>query len=194
MEITKHIEFIIDNIGGVENILQVEHCATRIRVKLSNYSKINQLAINEYSFIKASFISNGVYQLVMDSDVIGNVYCSIKSILDHVNNENISLHTFSVSLVRKLGGQDNINSIEYCSTRLRISVHHPELVDKSEDFDLEMIKGIYLNKKLCQVVLDPGLVKPVYENLSQLIDSPVLSENRKYFNLKDMVKKISRKN
>ncbi len=194
MEIIKKTDFIIDNVGGIENILQVEHCATRIRIKLLHYSKINQFALNNSDFIKASFITNGVYQIVMDSDAVSLVYCNIKSLLDKVNSDNISYYQTAKSLIELFGGQENILSIEYCSTRIRVQLDNVDLLSKDEIENLDLVNGVYINNNLCQVVMSFNYIKSIYKNISELIDIPVYAENKKFSKLKRIVKRITKLN
>ncbi|WP_339030685.1 PTS transporter subunit EIIB [Spiroplasma endosymbiont of Cantharis nigra] len=63
------IESIFNNVGGVENIKDVYHCATRMRLTLFN-SKITDLKeIKKLEKIKGALWSNGELQLIIGQEV-----------------------------------------------------------------------------------------------------------------------------
>ncbi len=41
MDYSKIAKSIIQNVGGQENILSAVHCATRLRLRLKDYNKVN---------------------------------------------------------------------------------------------------------------------------------------------------------
>ena len=46
MDYNKVAQDIIDNVGGKSNVKQVTHCFTRLRVNVSDESKVNEDLIN----------------------------------------------------------------------------------------------------------------------------------------------------
>ncbi|MCR4998599.1 MAG: PTS transporter subunit EIIC [Lachnospiraceae bacterium] len=60
---------IIANCGGEDNIANVSHCMTRLRVQLRNGSKLNKEAVKEIPGVINLIEQNGEYQFVIGQDV-----------------------------------------------------------------------------------------------------------------------------
>lgn len=67
------VKFIIDNVGGKENVDNVTHCLTRLRFKLNDESKVNEEALKNHKEIITAQPSGGKYQVVIGTHV-GDVY------------------------------------------------------------------------------------------------------------------------
>ncbi len=82
------IESIFNNVGGVENIKDVYHCATRMRLTLFN-SKISDLKeIKKIEKIKGALWSNGELQLIIGQEV-SKITKLLKEKLTLLKNSNI---------------------------------------------------------------------------------------------------------
>lgn len=62
-------QFIIENIGGVENVVSVKHCVTRIRFQLKDESKADTQALKDHEWIIDVVQKGGQYQVVIGNDV-----------------------------------------------------------------------------------------------------------------------------
>ena len=60
---------IIKNCGGEENIANVSHCMTRLRVQLRDNSKLNEEEAKNISGVMNLIVQNGEYQYVIGQDV-----------------------------------------------------------------------------------------------------------------------------
>ena len=69
---------IIKNIGGVENIKQLTHCATRLRFEFFDKSKVNTSKIESLDGVISTVKSGGQYQIVIGNEV-QNVFRLIKA-------------------------------------------------------------------------------------------------------------------
>lgn len=69
---------IIKNIGGVENIKQLTHCATRLRFEFFDKSKVNTQKVESLVGVISTVESGGQYQVVIGNEV-QNVFRAIKS-------------------------------------------------------------------------------------------------------------------
>lgn len=72
-------EDILNNIGGQENIISVEHCVTRLRFKLKDESKTNTEYLKNNEEIVTVVQSGGQYQVVIGNHV-PDVYKALVSI------------------------------------------------------------------------------------------------------------------
>lgn len=64
---------IIANVGGKENILSAMHCATRLRLRLKDYSKVNENALTDVDQVKGVFLANDQYQIILGSGTVNLV-------------------------------------------------------------------------------------------------------------------------
>jgi len=64
---------IVDHVGGVDNVVNVIHCATRLRFTLKDKDKFDQVAFKEVSGILGTAVGAGTYQVIIGSHV-GAVY------------------------------------------------------------------------------------------------------------------------
>ena len=89
---------IIDIIGGNDNIISVNCCATRVKIKYLNIGTIDSLRLErleEKSGIpKGAFFSNGYLQLIVGSNNTHRLYNEMISILgDQITEEHSIQHT-----------------------------------------------------------------------------------------------------
>ena len=69
----KLAEFIIKNVGGKDNIESINHCMTRLRIKLKDDSKADREAIDNNNQIISSQYAEGKLQVIIGTEV-GEVY------------------------------------------------------------------------------------------------------------------------
>ena len=65
----KLASFIIENVGGKENIENVTHCMTRLRFKLTDDSKVNEEELKADKGVVTAQNSGGRYQVVIGTHV-----------------------------------------------------------------------------------------------------------------------------
>ncbi|MDK2813624.1 MAG: beta-glucoside system component [Clostridiales bacterium] len=62
-------QFIIEHVGGKENVASLTHCVTRLRFRLKDETKADTTALNEKSGILGVVEKGGQYQVVIGNDV-----------------------------------------------------------------------------------------------------------------------------
>ena len=67
-------EAILHNVGGKENIVSAEHCATRLRLVLKDESRYAKKEIEEIDGVKGSFKAAGQYQIILGTGFVNKVY------------------------------------------------------------------------------------------------------------------------
>lgn len=67
-------ELIIKYVGGKENILDVSHCATRLRLSLKDKSLMDEEAIRNMEHIAGYFEKNGQHQIILGTGFVNKVY------------------------------------------------------------------------------------------------------------------------
>jgi len=68
---------------------------------------------------------------------------------------------FSDDVLKSIGGKENVIEAFHCATRLRINLKDTEKVDKESLGDLDLVKGININRNQLQLIIGPGLVDEV---------------------------------
>ena len=83
-------QFIIDNVGGKDNIYSVSHCATRLRFKLKDNSIANKDKLNANEKVVSVLESGGQLQVVIGSNV-ASVHAEVEKLLNggKASNESI---------------------------------------------------------------------------------------------------------
>ncbi len=72
---------IIENVGGKTNIIGVVHCATRLRLTLKDYDKINDSEIKKLKGVLGTHKINGQYQIII-GQTVPDVYKEVCSLAD----------------------------------------------------------------------------------------------------------------
>lgn len=65
---------IVERIGGKENIVSVRHCATRLRIVVSDKDKIDIKGIEGLEKVKGSFFNSGQYQIILGTGLVNRIY------------------------------------------------------------------------------------------------------------------------
>lgn len=74
-------QFIIENVGGKENVQSVYHCATRLRFTLVDEKKANKAALEADPGVTAVMINSGSYQVVI-GPYVADVFEEIEKLID----------------------------------------------------------------------------------------------------------------
>lgn len=73
MDYAKIAKEIIEYVGGKENILSAMHCATRLRLRLKDYGKVNEEKLTDVDQVKGVFLANDQYQIILGSGTVNLV-------------------------------------------------------------------------------------------------------------------------
>lgn len=74
MKHTEDIKFIISCLGGANNIVSVVHCATRLRIVLRDFTKVDETKLNTIDLVKGTFQVKGQFQIIIGSGTV-NIVC-----------------------------------------------------------------------------------------------------------------------
>ena len=66
---SKLAAFIVENVGGKENIESINHCMTRLRIKLKDDTKANRSALDSNKEIISSQVAEGKLQVIIGTQV-----------------------------------------------------------------------------------------------------------------------------
>ena len=69
----KLAQFILENVGGKENVESATHCMTRLRLKLKDNSKANRANLDNHPGIISTQVAEGKLQVIIGTQV-GDVY------------------------------------------------------------------------------------------------------------------------
>lgn len=65
---------IVELVGGIENIVSVRHCATRLRIVVSDKEKIQVKDVENLDKVKGSFFNSGQYQIILGTGLVNRIY------------------------------------------------------------------------------------------------------------------------
>lgn len=82
-------------------------------------------------------------------------------------------------IIDAVGGQDNIDSIAHCATRLRIMVNDNEQIDQEKVENIDKVKGAFFNSGQYQVILGTGTVNRIYEEVDKIGVNSVTKADQK---------------
>lgn len=72
---------ILDSIGGIDNIRNAEHCATRLRLILKDNDKVNSDKAKDIDQISGYFYQSGQHQFIIGTGKVSHVYNTLKQAL-----------------------------------------------------------------------------------------------------------------
>ena len=84
-------------------------------------------------------------------------------------------------ILKFLGGEENIEGVTHCATRLRLVLKDEKRVKKKELEAMGEVKGVFSNGGQFQIIIGQGAVNKVYEAMlegTSIIESN-LSESKK---------------
>lgn len=74
MDFKKSASEVLDKIGGKENLISAAHCATRLRLVVSDEKIIQKEDIEEIDGVKGVFIAQGQLQIIFGTGTVNKVY------------------------------------------------------------------------------------------------------------------------
>lgn len=74
-------------------------------------------------------------------------------------------------ILKYIGGEDNIQSVSHCATRLRIVTKDKDRIDVDSIEKIEKVKGSFYNSGQYQIILGTGLVNKIYKEINLLINN-----------------------
>ncbi len=73
MENKELAKAIIEKVGGPDNIISAEHCSTRLRIVLKDFSLPDDQSIMDLDDVKGTNVSNGQYQIILGAGKVNLV-------------------------------------------------------------------------------------------------------------------------
>lgn len=83
-------------------------------------------------------------------------------------NSQTSPRALAEAILEKLGGRDNLTSVLYCMTRLRVTLNDSSLADKEALKKVEGVMGVVEQGSQTQIILGPGKVTKVANEVGQI--------------------------
>lgn len=136
-------------LGGIENVVKINNCATRLRLELKDVNKVNIEEIKKY-YPAVQKISDTELHIVIGTDA---------SLFADAFRNIFESHKLKTALILPLvGGIDNITKVNNCATRLRLEIKDINKVDvesikkyypaveKIDDKELHIVVGIDANE------------------------------------------------
>ncbi|VHD84255.1 PTS system sucrose-specific transporter subunit IIA [Streptococcus pyogenes] len=74
----------------------------------------------------------------------------------------------AAEVIEALGGRENVRSVAYCATRLRVMVYDEGKIDKEKAEAIDKVKGAFFNSGQYQMVFGTGTVNNIYDEVVAL--------------------------
>ncbi len=84
MDLQKAVDDVLNAVGGEDNITSAEHCATRLRIMVSDESKVDKEALKNLESAKGYIYQAGQHQIIFGTGLVVKVYNAFK---DSLNKE-----------------------------------------------------------------------------------------------------------
>ena len=173
----KDTEFILplSSLGGRNNIVKVNNCATRLRLEVKDSNKIDEKEIEKYypSVLKISPTEVHI--------VVGTNAGAIAESLEKLLASNIGSLNDLLELISLVGGRDNIVKVNNCATRLRLEVVNADKVDVKE---IEKYYPSVLKINPTEVHIVVGTIA---SSLAESLDKALSSNESSTNNLLDII-------
>lgn len=89
----------------------------------------------------------------------------------------MEIETMAEKIIEGVGGKDNVSSVSYCMTRVRVSVKNPDHVDREQLNKIDGVMKVLVIGKQFQIVVG-GIVNEVYDAVIEIIgDDAIQSGN-----------------
>ncbi|MBP6168193.1 MAG: glucose PTS transporter subunit EIIB [Leptotrichiaceae bacterium] len=137
---------IMNALGGRGNIDEIDSCVTRLRLKVESNEAVDDGELEKLGALGVIKPSEGIVQVVM-GDKSASVANSLKELVEKQPLEE------AANFVIALGGSENIEEIDSCTTRLRLKVINNDVVNDQELERLGALSVIKPSEGLVQVVL-----------------------------------------
>ena len=124
----KDVKFILpmNLLGGRENIVKVNNCATRLRLEVKDADKINSEEIKKY-YPAVQKISDKEVHIV-----VGTNASELAESLERIIAFDDNASNMAMNLIPMLGGKENIVKVNNCATRLRLEVKNADKVNEEK--------------------------------------------------------------
>jgi len=84
------------------------------------------------------------------------------------NKKSVNPKIVAESILKNVGGKENIKSMEHCATRLRLILKDKELIDEDTIENIEGVKGQFFAAGQYQIILGTGFVNKVFEEMENI--------------------------
>ncbi|HFZ4893918.1 TPA: sucrose-specific PTS transporter subunit IIBC [Streptococcus pyogenes] len=74
----------------------------------------------------------------------------------------------AAEVIEALGGRENVRSVAYCATRLRVMVYDEGKIDKEKAEAIDKVKGAFFNSGQYQMIFGTGIVNNIYDEVVAL--------------------------
>ncbi|MEI0799314.1 PTS transporter subunit EIIB [Brachyspira intermedia] len=124
----KDVKFILpmNLLGGRENIVKVNNCATRLRLEVKDANKVNAEEIKKY-YPAVQKISDKEVHIV-----VGTNASELAESLERIMAFDDNASNMAMNLIPMLGGKENIVKVNNCATRLRLEVKNADKINEEK--------------------------------------------------------------
>ena len=81
----------------------------------------------------------------------------------------MNYNNIAKQIIQCVGGKENITGAMHCATRLRLNLIDENKVNEEALTDIDVVKGTFLAKGQYQIILGPGLVNLVCDEVTSIL-------------------------
>lgn len=151
---------IVQSAGGADNIKSYDWCSTRVTIYVKNP---NSVEIDSVKPLLGGIIIKGEKVKYVVGPHVEKVAIEIGKLLPELQSHG----DIAIDLLRLLGGTKNIKTIEWCSTRLNLTVVDPGKIDEIEI--KKLVPGMIKKDDHVQIIVGPG-VEFVGKEVKEMLD------------------------
>ena len=74
----------------------------------------------------------------------------------------------ATEILQAIGGEENIDAMAHCATRLRLVLKDESLVDEKELSEMDVVEGTFSTGGQYQIIIGSGTVNKVFAELESI--------------------------
>lgn len=106
MDYRKTAREIYEQIGGKGNLISAAHCATRLRLVISDNEKADKEKVENIDGVKGVFFAQGQMQIILGTGVVNKVYDEFIQIADISESSKEELKQVAASKAKSIAKAD----------------------------------------------------------------------------------------
>lgn len=142
-------------LGGAKNIVSVDACTTRLRLRLADQSVVQESELTRLGSRGLVKPSADTLQIVV-GPIADQIAADMKAVLRNPTSAITSAATNAASLLNALGGAVNVRAVETASSRLRIQVADARSVNRAALTSLGLRGIAHPSPECVHVIIGPS--------------------------------------
>ena len=174
-------QFILNAVGGKDNVQEAFHCIARIRIYVKDKTKVDLNKLNNSDEIFEAEFEDDQLQILVGNEKVEKFFNEfMKEINDKKNFDKALRGDIKMSkssdkdkqlaeqIVKLVGGKENVNSLIHCVTRLRFKLKDESKADDNAIKNLKGVMGVAHSSGQYQVIIGNNVAN-IYDQVMPLL-------------------------